>query len=233
MKVDSAIALRKATGRAKSDVANKLVSMFLHEVSSRVCAAGGSSTSDASYVFAVTNAFGHNCLYCSCELEHDRVAVEHLDGMNRFRVGLHVPGNVAVACRRCNSEKRRDDQMSVLKLADSGWESFLAHDGHRCEDGCKTCSYWTTVWPQSSMRRKRLAQAQARIQKFRLPFSKYIEWSSVTRSAVQAQVEGLYRACQKFATIQIESLTSELNFDFSTLKTEKMKHLKLPGEGQS
>jgi hypothetical protein len=61
--------------------------------------------------------------------------------MNRFRVGLHVPGNVAVACRRCNSEKRRDDQKVALILATTGWESFLAHDGTRCAAVCKTCSY--------------------------------------------------------------------------------------------
>lgn len=120
MSFDSSQALKKATGRAKSDVANKLVSMFLHEVSRRACEAGGESVSNSDYRAAVVNAFGHCCLYCNRELEHDRAAVEHLDGMNRFRVGLHVPGNVAVACRRCNSEKRRDDQKPVLHLAPNG-----------------------------------------------------------------------------------------------------------------
>ena len=52
--------------------------------------------------------------------------------MNRYRAGLHCPGNVLVACKMCNSEKRRDDSLRVLSLATSGWESFLSHDGTRC-----------------------------------------------------------------------------------------------------
>ena len=45
MEFDSAQALRRATGRAKSDVANKLVSMLLHEISRRACSAGEMSVS--------------------------------------------------------------------------------------------------------------------------------------------------------------------------------------------
>ena len=218
MSFDSSQALRKATGRAKSDVANKLVSMFLHEVSRRVCEAGGSSVSNSDYLALVVDAFGHRCLYCNRDLEHDRAAVEHLDGMNRFRVGLHVPGNVAVACRRCNSEKRRDDQKPLLILAPNGWGSFLAHDGTRCQVGCKTCSYWTSVWPDESQRRESLLHSQVRIHKFRQPFVKYITWSDHARGAIQSRVESLYRACQTFATNEIEKLTSQLNFDFTALE---------------
>ncbi len=218
MKFDSSQALRKATGRAKSDVANKLVSMFLHEVSRRACEAGGASVASPDYLASVLGAFGHRCLYCNRDLEHDRAAVEHLDSMNRFRVGLHVPGNVAVACRRCNSEKRRDDQKPVLHLAPNGWGSFLAHDTNRCDVGCKTCNYWASVWPDGSQRKEMLLGAQARIQEFRQPFAKYIAWSDHARSAIQSRVEGLYRACQAFATNEIEKLTSELTFDFAALE---------------
>ncbi|MCX6838744.1 MAG: hypothetical protein NTX35_13175 [Verrucomicrobia bacterium] len=218
MNFDSSQALRKATGRAKSDVANKLVSMFLHEVSRRACEVGGSSVASADYLACVLGAFGHRCLYCNRDLEHDRAVVEHLDGMNRFRVGLHVPGNVAVACRRCNSEKRRDDQQAVLHLAPNGWGSFLSHDTSRCDVGCKTCNYWTSVWPDDSQRKEMLLGSQARIQDFRKPFTKYIAWSDHARSAIQSKVEGLYRACQAFATNEIDKLTSELTFDFATLE---------------
>ena len=214
---DSARALRGATGRAKSDVANKLVSMFLHEVSRRVCEAGGASVSSAGYLAAVIQSFGHRCLYCNRDLEHDRAAVEHLDGMNRFRVGLHVPGNVAVACRRCNSEKRRDDQRQQLFLASSGWGSFLSHDGTRCASDCKTCSYWSSVWPEDSTKKKMLSQAVAQIQEFKTPFARFINWSDLTRPSIQKHIERLYRSCQEFATTEIEKLTSELDFDFATL----------------
>lgn len=218
MRFDSSQALRKATGRAKSDVANKLVSMFLHEVSRRACEAGGCSVSNSEYLASVVEAFGHRCLYCDRNLEHDRAAVEHLDGMNRFRVGLHVPGNVAVACRRCNSEKRRDDQKLVLNLAPNGWGSFLAHDGTRCQAGCMSCRYWASVWPDAAQRRELLLRSQVRIQDFRQPFAKYITWSDHARGAIQSRVESLYRACQTFATNEIEQLTSQLNFDFADLE---------------
>ena len=219
MSFDSSQALRKATGRAKSDVANKLVSMFLHEVSRRACEAGGLNVSNSDYIGAVVRAFGHRCLYCDRDLENDRAAVEHLDGMNRFRVGLHVPGNVAVSCRRCNSEKRRDDQQIVLQLAPTGWGSFLAHDGTRCEAGCKTCRYWAALWPDPSQRTDALSQAMERIQEFRLPYVKYVSWSEHTREAIQSRAEGLYRTCQTFATDEIEKLTSQLDFDFAMLRS--------------
>lgn len=219
MEFDTARALQRATGRAKSDVANKLVSMLLHEISRRVCAAAGASVSDSSYHKAVLSTFENRCLYCNRGLEHDRAAVEHLDGMNRFRIGLHVPGNVAMACRRCNSEKRRDDQRVQLILASTGWESFLSHDGSRCEKTCKTCEYWTSVWPDSQTRSVMLQKACHRIHHFRLPFARFIQWSDVTRPAVQTRVEKLYRSCQVFATTEIEKLTADIAFDFGLWAT--------------
>lgn len=122
MSFDTAAYLRRATGRAKSDVANKLVSMFLHDVSRKLCGSLNLSVADARYATAVAETFGTNCCYCATSLEVDRASVEHLDGMNRFRVGLHVPGNVVVACTRCNREKRRDDSILQLRLASTGWE---------------------------------------------------------------------------------------------------------------
>lgn len=222
MSFDSAKALKAATGRAKSDVANKLVSMFLHEISRRVCLAGGVQVSSPEYLSAVVAVFGHRCVYCNRDLEHDRAAVEHLDGMNRFRVGLHVPGNVAVSCRRCNNEKRRDDQKQTLTLASTGWESFLAHDGAGCTDGCKTCAYWALVWNDESLKRDSLRQSLERIHQFRKSFTRFIRWSEQTRPAIQHKVEALYRTCQDFATSEIDKLTSELNFDFSDLRTNEV-----------
>ena len=218
MEFDSAQALRRATSRAKSDVANKLVSMLLHEISRRACAAGGMGVSDPTYSKAVIEGFGHLCVYCSNILEHDRSAVEHLDGMNRFRIGLHVPGNVAMACRRCNNEKRRDDQLPTLTLAHTGWKSFLSHDGSRCLPSCKTCAYWFCLWPDSTTRVAKLVEVTEQIQKFRTPYVRFIEWTDANRLAVQTRVEFLYRSCQHFATSEIEKLTSELDFDFKALR---------------
>lgn len=218
MNFDISVLLKKSTGRAKSDVANKLVSMFLHEVSRKACAAGGISVSDLRYSDSVLGAFGQQCLYCRRHLEHDRATVEHLDGMNRFRVGLHVPGNVAMACKRCNNEKRRDDQKPLLSLAGSGWESFLSHDGQRCAAGCKTCAYWNSIWPEQEARRALTAEAKERVRSFQKPYGQFVAWSGQARSAIRLKVEILYRDCQNFATSEIEKLTAEIKFDFSGLE---------------
>ena len=44
--------LRNATSRAKSDVANNLVSMFLHELSRKICASLELSVTDERYAVA-------------------------------------------------------------------------------------------------------------------------------------------------------------------------------------
>lgn len=200
--------LRKATSRAKSDVANKLVSMLLHEASRLVVANAGIQVSDRSYHEAVALAFGSACLYCGRPLEADKSAVEHLDGMNRFRVGLHVPGNVAISCKRCNLAKRASDQLQLLPSGTSGWEVFLSHTGIGCPAECKTCSHWKTVWPDQTERSLGLTQARQRITAFREPYRKVLELDPALSSALKAEVERLYRECQEFASKHLEKITS-------------------------
>jgi hypothetical protein len=204
-------ALRRSTGRAKSDVANKLVSMFLHEVSRKACAAGGMSVSDPRYTESVTAAFGQRCLYCGTDLLSSVVpVVEHLNGMNRFSLGLHVPGNVAVACKVCNNKKRDDDQK--LSLAENGWESFLSHDGTRCADACGTCAYWKTVLPDSELRPISLATSRQRVFEFQLPYQQFVSWSSRARETLREKIEILYRDCQRFATEEIGKLVTQVDW---------------------
>jgi hypothetical protein len=203
MAFDSKSYLGRATSRAKSDVANKLVSMFLHDLSRRISVELQSSVTAEGYRQAVIEAFGHSCAYCERVLEDDRAAVEHLDGMNRFRAGLHIPGNVVVSCKRCNSEKRRDDSRQVLHLATSGWESFLSHDGSGCEAGCKTCLYWKTVWPNSQIRSEKLSSARIRIASFRAKFKKEMESCERAGIGLKLNLEALYRDGQEFAKQKI------------------------------
>jgi len=195
--------LRRATSRAKSDVANKLVSMFLHDLSRKICASLQLSITDARYAEAVEAAFGSNCCYCCQALEDDRASVEHLEGMNRFRLGLHIPGNVAVACKRCNGEKRRDDQLDQLTLAEYGWESFLSHDSTRCRTACNTCRYWRTVWPEPTERADGMTRGRERIAAFRGQYPASLRWSRGARALLRQSVDSLYRGCQEFATGQI------------------------------
>lgn len=222
MSFDVAAALRKSTGRAKSDVANKLVSMFLHDVSRKACAAGGMTVSDTRYSDSVVASFGHSCLYCGKELTVSVVpVVEHLNGMNRVSVGLHVPGNVAVACKACNNQKRDDDQN--LRLAENGWESFLSHDGSRCALDCRTCAYWRRIWPEESQRLQALFEARQRVLAFQSPYGQFIQWSAGARETLRVKIETLYRDCQRFATDEIEKLVAEVNLKFSDGRIFKSK----------
>jgi hypothetical protein len=198
--------LRSATRRAKSDVANKLISMCLHELSRRVSQDWPVRVDGEEYEKLVRERFNNQCPYCSRDLSITESVIEHLDGMNRYRVGLHVPGNVLVACRRCNSEKRRDDSLQVLSLASSGWESFLSHDGTRCTTPCRTCRYWESIWENGEERKLRLSENLQRIRVFRTAFS---EFERILPSLMETQpvlLTKLYSDCQTFAETEIRSL---------------------------
>lgn len=209
MSFDVSKHLGGATMRAKSDVANKLVGMFLHEVSRKITAKVGMGVRDPRYAQSVSASFGSGCLYCGKALELDRAAVEHLDGMNRFRAGLHIPGNVALSCVRCNREKRRDDQTIVLHLAPSGWESFLSHSGKRCRPNCMNCSYWLAMWPDETERVERLIAGRQRILEFRQIHSEGIRLNDILRPGLIAHLDEVYRDCQTFATESIRRRTEE------------------------
>ena len=210
MSFETSAYLRRATGRAKSDVANKLVSMFLHDVSRKLCAQLELSVNGSGYADAVSRAFGSGCCYCGTPLESDRAAVEHLDGMNRFRGGLHLPGNVIVACTRCNRVKRRDDSVAVLTLAETGWESFLSHDSKRCADGCNSCSYWKLIWPEEEDRVQRLLETRNRIAAFRANYQSYLDLNAKVRVKLAAKMDSIYRDCQHFATTRIKEAVVEV-----------------------
>jgi len=214
--------LRTATSRAKSDVANKLVSMFLHDLSRKICSSLDLGITGARYAEAVEAAFGGKCCYCGQPLERDRTAVEHLDGMNRFRLGLHIPGNVILACKRCNGEKRRDDQLDQLTLAEYGWESFLSHDSTRCAAACNTCRYWRLVWPDAGKRAEAMKSARQRIAAFRAQYPASLHWSRGARTFLRQTVDSLYRACQEFAIGQIRKTVDEA---FSSLSEDVGKQV--------
>lgn len=202
--------LRTPTQRAKSDVANKLVSMFLHELSRKVRQTWPLKIESDEYAQFVRSTFGDYCPYCRCDLTIAETVVEHLDGLNRYRVGLHVPGNVLVACKKCNNEKRRDDSRKTLTLAESGWGSFLSHDGSRCEAGCKTCKYWATIWPEAADRTSRMRENVARILQFRGRFAEFRAVHSSVLDASPAWSVKLYTDCQQFAQGEIGILLNKI-----------------------
>jgi hypothetical protein len=204
--IDASYRLRTATRRAKSDVANKLISMFLHELSRSISQGWEMSVDSEEYASIVRKFFQNRCPYCLCNLTGLDAVVEHLDGMNRYRAGLHVPGNVVVACRKCNSEKRRDDSQKKLILASTGWESFLSHNGSRCSDGCRTCQYWRAVWGDEGERRRNLTENLERIQTFRIRFSEFQAVIPSLFEALPLLLAKLYADCQSFAEREIKAL---------------------------
>ena len=204
--IDPTSQLRSATRRAKSDVANKLVSMFLHELSRRISQKWPIRVDSEEYGELVRQLFNNRCPYCSKDLTGTVAVIEHLDGMNRYRAGLHVPGNVLVACKKCNSEKRRDDSLRVLSLAGSGWESFLSHVGNGCAAVCLTCRYWRSVWEDETERKIQLAQNLERIRSFRRRFSELEQAFPSLAEALPALLTKLYADCQVFAETEIKSL---------------------------
>lgn len=198
--------LRTVTRRAKSDVANKLVSMFLHELSRRITQRWPIQVDGEEYEQLVRKLFNNQCPYCSRDLANAQSVKEHLDGMNRYRAGLHVPGNVLMACRQCNSEKRRDDSQKVLSLATTGWESFLSHDGTRCAASCLTCRYWGSVWEDKAERRARLAENLEKIRSFRRTFPEFERILPSLSQTLPGLLTKLYSNCQTFAEVEIKSL---------------------------
>jgi len=186
---DPASQLRSATRRAKSDVANKLISMFLHELSRRISQGWKIQIDSQEYEKLVRDRF-----------------IEHLDGMNRYRAGLHVPGNVLVACGKCNCEKRRDDSLKILSLAKFGWESFLSHDGSRCADSCVTCRYWKGIWGDETERSLRLGENLEKIRSFRSAFSEFEQVLPSLMDTLPALLTKVYSDCQNFAETEIRSL---------------------------
>ena len=203
---DPTAQLRSATRRAKSDVANKLVSMCLHDLSRRISENWPITVDGEEYGGLVRKWFDNRCPYCSRNLADTVSVIEHLDGMNRYRVGLHVPGNVLVACRQCNSEKRRDDSLRILSLARSGWESFLSHEGTRCAASCLTCRYWKSIWEDERERRLRLSENLQRIRSFRSAFSEFEQVLPSLAETMPALLTKLYSDCQTFAETEIKSL---------------------------
>jgi hypothetical protein len=198
--------LRSATRRAKSDVANKLISMFLHELSRRLSQRWHVRVDGEEYGKLVRQWFNNQCPYCLRSLADTESIIEHLDGMNRYRAGLHVPGNVLVACRRCNGEKRRDDSLRVLMLAESGWASFLSHDGARCATSGITCQYWKTRWDDDGERATRLGENLERIRSFRSTFSEFGPLLPALAGTLPGLLTKLYSDCQIFAETEIRSL---------------------------
>ena len=107
------------------------------------------------------------------------------------------------SCKKCNNEKRRDDQLHEPTLAKTGWESFLSHDGTKCGGHCKTCAYWKTIWPDET-RADNLKVARRKILGFRARYKRSIELNHKAHHSLRQELDKIYRECQSFATDRIQ-----------------------------
>jgi hypothetical protein len=180
--------------------------MFLHELSRKICKEWPLKVNGEEYAERVRVYFENRCPYCSRDLRNAAPVVEHLDGMNRYRAGLHLPGNVLVACKECNSEKRRDDSSELLVLAKSGWEAFLSHDGARCPATCATCRYWRGIWHEDKIRSSKLNENLEKVRAFRRAFPEFERVLPQVMEVLPALLTTLYSECQSFAESEIKSL---------------------------
>src|SRR5207302_1587914 len=124
---------------------------------------------------------------------------------------LHTPGNVLVACKVCNGEKRRDDSLRILLLPQSGWESFLSHDGARCEVSCQTCQYWKSIWENETERKQRLVENLDRVRAFRSGFRDFERVLPSLKQTLPGLLTKLYGDCQVFAETEIKTLLKSLD----------------------
>jgi hypothetical protein len=183
--------------------------MFLHELSRGISQKWRVRVDGEEYANIVRQRFDNKCPYCLRDLAGIESIIEHLDGMNRYRAGLHVPGNVLVACKRCNSQKRRDDSARELVLAESGWASFLSHDGTLCAASCLTCQYWMGVWQDEAERNAQLRANLNRIRVFRGEFPEFERILPALRETLPGLLTKLYSDCQNFAESEIRSLLND------------------------
>lgn len=195
--------LRRRNQRQKSDVAQKLIAMCLHEVSASLVRERPYLRVEApDYEASVRRAFGSGCAFCSEPLGGD-LHVEHLDAMNRVRAGLHVAGNVVLSCRRCNWAKRNDDQGKTALAGNDGWELFLRHSGAECPATCSTCEYWRGRYPDTQGRKTVLAVRRGQVRSFRAQY----QLTAIRMASLEMvkELERVYRRWQQEAEASTEA----------------------------
>jgi hypothetical protein len=68
---------------------------------------------------------------------------------------------------------------------------------------CRTCAYWSSLWPDSKERSERLESARRRIIEFRKGYTSSLERSAKVRRVIERKLDSLYRECQDFASSRI------------------------------
>jgi 5-methylcytosine-specific restriction endonuclease McrA len=97
--------------RARSDIANTALRIFLQEMGAAYDEERGRSPYNGRRDFSeIREFFNGQCCYCGTEFSASAPAnQDHLIPMNKADLGLHAWGNVVPACQACNNARQRRD----------------------------------------------------------------------------------------------------------------------------
>jgi 5-methylcytosine-specific restriction endonuclease McrA len=94
--------------KARSDIANTAVRIFLQDFGSEYDEARGLEPyKKSAHLATIAEFFGDECCYCGKAFEAGNAPVQdHLVPLNKTGLGLHAWGNIVPSCRDCNSFKQ-------------------------------------------------------------------------------------------------------------------------------
>ncbi len=97
--------------KARADIANTAVRIFLHDMGVAYDQKNGREPwTKAKHLPIVKEFFGNKCCYCGVDFSAAEPAFEdHLIPTNKTDLGLHAWGNIVPACRECNAKKQGSD----------------------------------------------------------------------------------------------------------------------------
>jgi hypothetical protein len=108
--------------RARSDISNTAIRIFLQEVGKNYDEARGLEPfgQKKAQKQELLEAFNHSCCYCGKRIDIRTISLDHLIPMNKDHLGLHAWGNVVPCCQSCNNEKHSRPWPEFLKAKCSG-----------------------------------------------------------------------------------------------------------------
>ena len=95
-------------GKARSDIANTAVRIFLQDFGAEYDLARGlPKYQKARHLPEIAEFFDGRCCYCGREFGLGNAPVQdHLVPLNRTDLGLHAWGNIVASCASCNAYKQ-------------------------------------------------------------------------------------------------------------------------------
>jgi hypothetical protein len=115
-------------GRAKSDIANMAIRIFLQDMGRAYDAERQLPPySGRKHFPTVRQFFEDRCCYCGVSFDTTAAHQDHLIPVNKTDLGLHAWGNVVPACQDCNAKKHGADwRHFIVERADANAKERMA-----------------------------------------------------------------------------------------------------------